>query len=47
MATPKKKAAKRKKRGDYDKKLAVKGSFVDIMKASMKDADNKSAKKKD
>ncbi len=36
-----------KKRGKYDEKLTVKGSFLDIMKAAVKDADNKSAKKKD
>ncbi|MBF9252163.1 hypothetical protein I2I11_02545 [Pontibacter sp. 172403-2] len=31
----------------YDEKLKVKGSFLDIMKASVKDADKKSAKKKE
>ena len=36
-----------KKRGKYDDKLQVNGSFMDIMHAAMKDADKKSAKKKD
>jgi hypothetical protein len=30
----------------YDEKLAVKGSFLDIMKAAGKDANSKSVKKK-
>jgi hypothetical protein len=29
----------------YEEKLKVKGSFLDIMKASMKDANNKNKKK--
>ena len=41
---PKKEA--KKNRGKYDEKLAVKGSFMDIIKSAVKDADNKSAKKK-
>jgi hypothetical protein len=43
------KAAKPKKpRSDkYDKPLAVKGSFLDIIKASVKDAENKTADKKE
>lgn len=34
------------KRGQYDEKLQVKGSFLDIMKAAMKEADEKPKKKK-
>jgi hypothetical protein len=42
----KKKAKKQNKRANgYDEKLAVKGSFLDIIKAAAKNADNKSAKK--
>lgn len=37
---------KSKKRGQYEPPLKVKASFTDLMKAAMKDADNKSAKKK-
>lgn len=33
-------------RGEYDEKLQVKGSFLDIMKAAMKEADEKPKKKK-
>lgn len=33
-------------RGKYEEKLAVKGSFLDIMKAAMKEADEKPKKKK-
>ena len=33
------------KRGDYEKPLQVKGSFMDIMKAAVKDADKKTPKK--
>ena len=45
------KAAKKKdegkKRGNYDEKLQVNGSFMDIMKAAVKHADkNSKAKKK-
>lgn len=42
-----KKPVKRKKRGNYDEKLAVKGSFLDIMKAAAKNANDKSAPKKE
>ncbi len=35
-----------KKRGNYEKPLVVKGSFMDIMGAAIKDADKKSAPKK-
>lgn len=35
-----------KQRGEYDEKLKVKGSFLDIMKAAMKEADEKPQKKK-
>jgi len=44
--TVKKKAKKKNNRANgYNEKLAVKGSFLDIMKASAKDANKKSAKK--
>ncbi len=40
-----KKVAPRKKRGEYDEKLQVKeGSFLEIIQASMKHANNHSAK---
>jgi hypothetical protein len=42
----KKKAKPKKERGNYEEKLAVNGSFMDIIKASVKDAKKKSAKKK-
>lgn len=35
-----------KQRGEYEEKLRVKGSFLDIMKAAMKEADEKPKKKK-
>ena len=40
-----KRAAKKKpaKRGDYEPKVIVKGSFLDIMQAASKDANSKSA----
>lgn len=42
-----KKAPATKKRGKYDEKLAVKGSFLEIMQAAVKHADkNSKAKKK-
>jgi hypothetical protein len=41
-----KKATKPKERGEYDDKIAVNGSFMDILKASGKHANNNSAKKK-
>ncbi|HYG17065.1 MAG TPA: hypothetical protein VEC12_15005 [Bacteroidia bacterium] len=37
----KKKPAPKKKRGKYTEKLEVKGSFLDIMKAAVKNADKK------
>lgn len=47
MAKAAKKAPAKKKRGNYDEKLQVKeGSFLDIIKASMKHANEHSAKKK-
>jgi hypothetical protein len=44
MAKAKKKI-KPKRAEKYDDKLAVNGTFLDIMKASAKDANKKSAKK--
>ena len=38
---PKKPAPKKPRAKKYDGKLAVKGSFLDIIKASVKDADKK------
>lgn len=35
-----------KQRGEYEEKLKVKGSFLDLMKAAMKEADEKPKKKK-
>ena len=35
-----------KARGKYNEKLVIKGSFLDIMKAAMKEADEKPKKKK-
>lgn len=57
MAKPKKKAKQKqpnktdvklpeKGRGAYEDKISVNGSFMDILKASGKDAANHSAKKK-
>ena len=47
MAKAPKKAPAAKKRGKYDEKLAVKGTFLDLIQASMKHADkNSKAKKK-
>ncbi len=46
MAKTAKKSTSSKKRGKYDEKLKVNGSFMDIMQAAMKDADKKSAPKK-
>lgn len=37
--------AKRKKRGQYDEPLEVKGSFLDIVKSAVKDAENKTKEK--
>lgn len=45
MAKENKKATKKAKRGSYDEKLAVNGSFLDIMKAAAKNANEKSIKK--
>jgi hypothetical protein len=42
----KKTKPKKKRPAEYDEKLAVKGSFLQIMKAAGKDANNKSVKKK-
>lgn len=41
-----KKKAKKQRANKYADKLEVKGSFMDIMKASVKHADKHSAKKK-
>lgn len=46
MAKDKKKKAVKKERGNYDEKLAVSGSFLDVMKAAGKHANTKSAPKK-
>lgn len=35
-----------KPRGKYEEKLVVKGSFLDIIQASVKNANDKAAKKK-
>ena len=35
-----------KERSEYEEKLKVKGSFLDIMKAAMKEADEQPKKKK-
>ena len=39
------KKVKKKVRGKYDEKLAVNGSFIDILKAAGKDANVKSPNK--
>lgn len=41
-----KKAKKSNRATKYDEKLTVNGSFKDLMKAAVKDANNKSAPKK-
>ena len=41
-----KKVTEPKKRGKYDDKLAVKGTFMDIMTAAVKHADKNSKAKK-
>lgn len=41
-----KKETPAKKRGNYDKPLKVKGNIFQVLKASMDDADKKSAQKK-
>ena len=38
--------AKNKKRGEYEEPLKVKGSFLDIIKASVTDAENEGPKKR-
>jgi hypothetical protein len=40
------KQPKKKRATKYDEKLAVNGSFLDIMKAAVKNAESKSTKKK-
>ncbi|WP_161499249.1 hypothetical protein [Flavipsychrobacter stenotrophus] len=42
----KKKAPVKKERGTYEEPLTVNGSFMDIMKAAVKHADNNSKSKK-
>lgn len=39
------KKAKKIHRGKYDEKMAVSGSFLDVVKAAAKNANSKSAKK--
>jgi hypothetical protein len=46
MAENKKPAPKKKRATTYDNKLEIKGSFLDIIKASVKHADNNSPKPK-
>jgi hypothetical protein len=46
MAKAEKKKEERTKRGKYDNKIAVKGSFIEIMTAAAQHADKKSAPKK-
>lgn len=46
MSKEVKKAPDKKKRGKYEEKLAVTGSFMDIMKAAVKNADSKTPEKK-
>jgi hypothetical protein len=40
------KKSKPKRSKEYDRKLAINGSFIDIMKAAAKNANDKSAHKK-
>ena len=42
----KKEKSKKLRPANYDEKLAINGSFIDIMKASVKNANDNSAKKK-
>jgi len=42
----KKEKPKKERATNYNEKLAVNGSFLDIMKAAVKDADKKVEKKK-
>lgn len=46
MAKAKKAKAKSNRPNKYEDKIAVTGSFMDLMKASAKDATNNSQKKK-
>ena len=46
MAKAAKKKDDSKKRGTYEEPLQVNGSFMDIMKAAVKHADNNSKSKK-
>jgi hypothetical protein len=46
MAKSKSKKKTTKRASNYDEKLTVNGSFLDIVKAAGKDANNKSTKKK-
>jgi hypothetical protein len=46
MATKKSPKPKKERAEKYDEKLKVNGSFMDIVKAAVKDADKKSAPKK-
>ena len=41
----KKEAAPKKKRGKYEPKQVVKGNFLEIIQAAVKDADKKKQKK--
>ncbi|HEY5368793.1 MAG TPA: hypothetical protein VIJ75_07360 [Hanamia sp.] len=45
MAKSVKKKDSKKRSDKYNEKLAVTGSFLDVMKAAAKNANNKSAKK--
>lgn len=47
MAKASKKKAEVKKRGAYEEPLKVNGSFLDIMKAAVKNANDNSAKKEE
>ncbi len=41
-----KKISERKKRGNYEDKIPIKGSFLDIVKAVVKDADKRAQRKR-
>ena len=43
----KKKEAEEKKRGNYDEKLVITGSFMDVIKASKEHAEKNKAKKQE
>jgi hypothetical protein len=47
MAKAAKKKPEKKRAEKYDEKLAVKGSFLEIMQAAAKNANDNSAKKKE